>query len=790
MGIKYMEEERLFKLDTQGTSYVCAVVEGFLLHVYYGAVISDDDVRYLMRIYENPFTPSRNNRDRGSFLDAAYFEYPAEGIGDGRNGCLRLETEGGHQGCSLSYVNHRMFKGKTEISGLPASYGDENDSETLEIELCDELTGLVTILSYSVFEGIDAIVRSVRYENRGEDVLYLRKALSCCLDMDCGEYDLITLHGSWARERHIDRTPIGYGRHEASSVRGESSHQMHPFMAVADRNATQNTGEVYGFSFVYSGNFTASVERSQHNSLRCLVGINPTGFGWKLDGGEVFNAPESIMVYSGMGIGHMSRTFHKLFREHLICGGCRNNKYKEAPRPILINNWEATYFDFDTDKLIAIAKEASKSGIEMLVMDDGWFGNRSSDNMALGDWFVNEDKINGGLKYLVDEVNKTGLKFGIWLEPEMISPDSDLYREHPDWAIAIPGRTATLMRNQYVLDLSRKEVVDEIYSRIKAVLSSANIEYVKWDMNRGLSDMGSYALEGDRQGELFHRYVLGVYDMQQRLLNDFPDLLLENCSGGGARFDPGMLYYSPQIWCSDDTDAIERLSIQEGTAIVYPLSSMGAHVSDCPNHTVGRVTPFETRGYVALAGTFGYELDITRIPEEDREMIPAQVKMYHKYNGLIRSGDYYRISSYRENGYNDCWMVVSADKSRALLTYIKVLARPNSRSVKIKLQGLDSEACYRIICDKRVLSLDYPSVKPWSFEEAGNESGCESGVSMGEDSTSVRKKEETAEEEALRVSSGFVLHGDTIMNGGILINEASPDMMGDFRGVLIELIRV
>ncbi len=773
MGIRYMEKEKLFKLDTPETSYVCAVVEGFLLHVYYGSRISDDDVRYLARIYENPFTPSVNNRDRGSFLDAAFFEYPTEGVGDGRGGCLRLETEGGHQGCQLSYVNHKIYKGKPKIQGLPSTYGDENDCETLEIELEDRLTGLVTTLFYSVFEGIDAIIRSVRYENTGKGTIFLRKALSLCLDMDCMDHDLITLHGSWARERHIDRNPIGYGRHEVSSIRGESSHQMHPFMAVAGRNTTQTQGEVYGFSFVYSGNFTASVERSQHNSLRCLVGINPEGFGWKLEAGESFNAPEAIMVYSGDGIGRMSRTFHKLFRDHLICGACRNNKYKEAPRPILINNWEATYFDFDTDKLIAIAKEAAKSGIEMLVMDDGWFGNRSSDNMALGDWFVNEDKIKGGLKYLVDEVNKAGLKFGIWLEPEMISPDSDLYREHPDWAIAIPGRTATLMRNQYVLDLSRREIVDEIYSRIKAVLSSANIEYVKWDMNRGLCDIGSFALESDRQGELFHRYMLGVYDMQQRLLDDFPDLLLENCSGGGARFDPGMLYYSPQIWCSDDTDAIERLSIQEGTAILYPLSSMGAHVSDCPNHTVGRITPFETRGYVALAGTFGYELDITRIPQEDRDMIPEQVKMYHKYNGLVRTGDYYRISSYRENGYNDCWMVVSQERSHALITYIKVLSRPNSRSVLIKPQGLDPDASYRITCDKRVLGIEYPSIRPWSFDDLNGKDVLESPV-----------------EEALRMSQEFILHGDTIMKAGLLINEGSPDMAGDFRGVLIELAEI
>ena len=372
------------------------------------------------------------------------------------------------------------------------------------------------------------------------------------------------------------------------------------------------------------------------------------------------------------------------------------SRYLHQKRPVLINNWEATYFDFDTDKLLAIAKSAAEHGIEMLVMDDGWFGHRNDDATSLGDWFVNENKIKGGLKHLVDEVNKLGLKFGIWMEPEMISPDSELYRKHPDWAFAVPERTATLSRNQYVLDLSRKEVRDYVCECVHNVISSANIEYVKWDMNRQLTDIGSVEFTGDRQGELAHRYVLGVYELQERLVNDFPDLLLENCSGGGARFDPGMLYYSPQIWCSDDTDAIERLSIQEGTELIYPLSTMGAHVSDCPNHTVGRSTPFMTRAHVALAGTFGYELDITKISEEERAMIPEQVSMYHKYNDLVREGDYYRVASYRENGLYDCWMVVAKDKSEALVTYVQVLGRPNVHSRKIKLLGLDVTAGYRL----------------------------------------------------------------------------------------------
>ena len=375
------------------------------------------------------------------------------------------------------------------------------------------------------------------------------------------------------------------------------------------------------------------------------MGINPEDFCWNLRSGEEFSAPEAVMVYSHEGIGGMSRMFHDLYRKHLI-----RSKYRDAVRPILINNWEATYFDFDTDKLISIAKEASRLGIEMLVMDDGWFGKRNSDDNSLGDWVVNENKLKGGLKYLVDEVNKFGMKFGIWIEPEMISPDSDLYRAHPDWAIHIPGRKGVQSRAQFVLDLSRPEVVDYTYGQVRRILKSANIEYLKWDMNRQITDLGSAGLDSESQGELFHRYVLGVYELQERLVTEFPDLLLENCSGGGARFDPGMLYYGPQIWCSDNADAIARLEIQQGTALMYPLSTMGAHVSDCPNHTVGRTTPFETRGYVALAGTFGYELDVTRIPEADRNMIPAQTKMYHRFSDIVRLGDYYRISSFQDVG--------------------------------------------------------------------------------------------------------------------------------------------
>ena len=540
-----------------------------------------------------------------------------------------------------------------------------------------------------MFEDEDVITRSVSVKNAGDRNIRLTKVYSACIDMDDEDFEMLTLHGSWARERQIERRPIAYGKQSVSSLRGESSHQDHPFMAWMTKGTDQTTGDVYGMHFVYSGNFIAQIEKSQFDSIRAVMGIHSEGFEWWLTPGETFTAPEVVLTYSHDGLGQMTRNLHDFYRCHMI-----RSRYLHQKRPVLINNWEATYFDFDTDKLLAIAKSAAEHGIEMLVMDDGWFGHRNDDATSLGDWFVNENKIKGGLKHLVDEVNKLGLKFGIWMEPEMISPDSELYRKHPDWAFAVPERTATLSRNQYVLDLSRKEVRDYVYECVHNVISSANIEYVKWDMNRQLTDIGSVEFTGDRQGELAHRYVLGVYELQERLVNDFPDLLLENCSGGGARFDPGMLYYSPQIWCSDDTDAIERLEIQEGTALIYPLCSMGAHVSVCPNHTVGRVTPFTTRGHVALAGTFGYELDITKLPEEERKLIPEQTAMYHKYHELIRDGEYYRILSYRENHRSDCWAVASEDKSEVHVTYVQVLAQVNMPSRKVRLRGFDPAKKY------------------------------------------------------------------------------------------------
>ena len=692
MSVTFNEEKKIFRLDTEKSTYVMGVSpEGFLGHIYYGDRLFMEADNYLLRMEEPPYTPSVNKREKSAFLDFFPMEYPTGGIGDYRESCLNIRNAAGNMGCELHYTGHEIYKGKKGLKGLPASFATEDEAETLEITLKDADLDLEVVLSYTAFEKENVITRSVRVQNQGKEDLRIEKILSACLDMDNENFSMLSLHGTWARERHIQTGELHYGKQVISSARGESSHQEHPFIALVTNGTEQENGKVYAMHFVYSGNFMAETELCQFDNLRMTMGINPEEFSWLLTPGEEFQAPEVVMVYSGNGLGAMTRSYHDFYRNHLI-----RSKFKYEKRPILINNWEATYFDFNTDKLLDIAREAKKCGIEMLVMDDGWFGKRNSDNCSLGDWKVNEEKITGGLKHLVDEVNKIGLQFGIWFEPEMISPDSDLYRAHPDWAIQIQGREATQSRNQYVLDFSRPEVRDYAYECVASVLRSANIAYVKWDMTRQLSDLGSSYLPKERQQELFHRYVLGVYELQERLVTEFPDLLLENCSGGGARFDPGMLYYSPQIWCSDNTDAVERLMIQEGSALIYPLSVIGAHVSDCPNHSVGRVTPFETRGHVALAGTFGYELDITKIPEEDRALIPEQTATYNKYRHLIQQGEYYRIASYRENHKYDCWALSSQDKKEVLVTYVQVLGVPNSHSRKVFLRGFDPKVTYRL----------------------------------------------------------------------------------------------
>ena len=688
--IKFDQKNKTFRIDTPSSTYCITVAQkGYLSHSYYGPKIGDDDVSYLTRQFEYFMSQGDVFREKHTLLDFLPQEMPTDGMGDFRESALAISNDKGNNGVELMYKDFKILDEAQTLPGLPSVFG--NKAQTLEIICQDEILQTQVHLFYTVFEDLDAIIRSTRIVNYGTNPIFIKKALSASFDIDSDNYDVITLHGSWARERHIERHPVHMGKQGVLSMRGETSHQEHPFIALVDHNTDENSGKVYAMNFIYSGNFLADVQKNQFDSIRMVMGINPENFCWKLNAGQIFDTPQAVLVFSDKGLNGMSHTFHDLYRDHLI-----RSPYKNKMRPILINNWEATYFNFDTEKLLDIAREASKDGIEMLVMDDGWFGCRNSDNCSLGDWFVNEEKIKGGLKYLVEEVNKLGMKFGIWFEPEMISPDSDLYRSHPDWAIQIQGRTPGMSRQQLVLDITRKEVEDYAYECVAKILRSANIEYVKWDMNRQLSDIGSLSLPADQIGEFYHRYVLALYRMQNKLVTEFPNLLLENCSGGGARFDPGMFYFSPQIWCSDDTDAIERLSIQEGTALIYPLSTMGAHVSVCPNHAVGRVTPFKTRGYVALSGTFGYELDITKLPQEERALIPHQVELYKKYSDLVRTGDYWRIASYSQNHEYDCWMSLSKDKKRALVTFVQVFNHPNYKTRFIKIQGLDENKKYKI----------------------------------------------------------------------------------------------
>ncbi|MCR5291555.1 MAG: alpha-galactosidase [Eubacterium sp.] len=683
-------ENELIMLQMESTSYVLAISDGYVGHLYYGKKLEHFPSRDVLREYEYSYL-NGSKGEKCTFMDSFPFEYGTRGVGDFRTSCIDVINEDGFAACELKYKEHKIYKGKNKKPGLPSASGGEDDTMTLELRLRD-VAGLVEInLIYSIFKGLDVIVKSVDVRNISGKTIELGRVLSSSVEFDYEDCDVITLNGSWAREHIADRRPVGHGRVSVSSCRGISGHQENPFMAVVSGNADETHGISYGMALIYSGNFLAEAERTQHDRMRAVIGINPEGFRWTLDDGEIFSGPEAVLAWSSNGIGGMSREFHSFIREHLI-----QSDYLYKKRPVLINNWEATYFDFDEEKLLDIARCAKKAGIELLVMDDGWFGKRYNETSSLGDWKPNPERLPDGVKGLCEKVNEIGLDMGIWFEPEMVSPDSDLYRAHPDWALKIAGREPSQARNQYVLDITRKEVREYIYESIASILRDSNIKYLKWDMNRPLTDVGSKVT---RSGEIYHRYVLGLYELMERLVTEFPDLLLENCSSGGGRFDMGMLYYSPQIWCSDDTDAIERLDIQEGTSLVYPPSTMGSHVSICPNHIVGRTTGLRTRGYVAMAGTFGYELDITKLSEEELEIIREQIVEYHKYSHLVREGDYYRLSSAGnvlrcglKHSYS--WSFVSKDKKEILFTYIQKSGRANVHSETVKFAGLNPENVY------------------------------------------------------------------------------------------------
>lgn len=686
MPITFDADSRIFKLDTAESSYIFTVFEeNYLVHLYYGAKIPDFNVKnHWHKGGFASFAPLNINTQAECFSpDVSTFEFPGEGAGDLRSSAVSIRNADGNNVTDFRYVSHKIYDGKPGIDGLPALYvTEDSQAQTLEILTEDKVTGVQAVLYYTVFENYSAMTRRVKIVNASDKTVDIERLYSCCVDFNTHDYDMITLFGRWGKERAVDRFPLSRARQGISSKRGSSSHAHNPFAAIVDRDAGEEYGNAYGFNFVYSSNFSFDAEVDPQGGTRVMMGMNPDAFGWKLEGGEKFEAPEVVMVYSDSGIGKMSRIFHRLYSKHLIRG-----KWKEIKRPLLINNWEATGMEFTGDQLVTFAERAKELGIDMLVMDDGWFGNRDSDRTALGDWQVNEEKLGGPLSSFIKKINDLGLKFGIWYEPEMISRDSNLYREHPDWCIHVPGREKSIARHQYVLDYSRKEVRDYIYGEMYKVLSENNIAYVKWDFNRNLSEVGSAGLPADRQKEVFHRFVLGTYDIMNRLTTDFPEILLENCSGGGGRFDPGMLYYSPQIWCSDNTDPIERLSIQFGTSLCYPASCMGAHVSACKR------TGFDTKGNVALWGTFGYELDPNKFTAEDRELVKEQVGEYHKYYDIIHSGDLYRLITPDTDERRVAWMFVSEDKTEALFTSV-VMRKSSENSFYIKLRGLDRDKYY------------------------------------------------------------------------------------------------
>ena len=683
---------QIFSLHTKHSTYQMKVDRDFLIHTYYGPYVGDSDMSYLARCIDRGFSGNPDGiTDKGYSLDTQLLEYPSYGTGDFRNDCLRVAYADGSQVTDLKYVSHEIKEGKYGLEGLPALYQGEENVQTLEVVLQDVYKKLEVILYYGVFENLDVITRACKIVNKGEDKVNLLRAYSMCLDFNNKDMDFVHFYGRHAMERIMERTPLHHGIQSVGSRRGFSSHQHNPFVVLCAHDAGEDHGNCYGASFVYSGNFAAEAEVTQADCTRMTMGIHDAQFQFELQPQESFTAPEVMLSFSSEGLGTLSRNYHKAIRYH-ICRG----KYKTARRPILINNWEATYFDFNTEKLLDIAREAKKLGIEMLVMDDGWFGKREDDVSGLGDWFVNEKKLGGKLKDLVDGVNEIGLKFGIWFEPEMISEDSDLYRAHPDWALKIPGRAPTRGRQQLVLDFSREDVRTYIFDRMCEILESSDIEYVKWDANRHLTDVWSALLPAERQGEVFHRFILGLYDFLEKITQRFPNVLFEGCSGGGGRFDAGMMYYHPQIWCSDDTDAVERLEIQYGTSFAYPVSTMGAHVSVCPNHQTGRSVSMKTRGVVAMSGTFGYELDITKLSEEDKQTVKEQIEAFKKYYDLIQNGDYYRLTDDGRKSPFVAWEFVSADKKEALLNVVVLRTKANPILNTVYARGLEADMMYQV----------------------------------------------------------------------------------------------
>lgn len=674
-----IKNNNTFHLQGRNISYIMAVDSfGNLIHIHYGRKLHDKDYDKTNTKYVNWAAYDENNIT----LENTQQEYPSYGHTDLRNPAYTVKNVDGNSISQLKYKDYTIKENYIpEIEGMPSLFIGNKSAQTLEITLEDKISGVEVVLSYSVFDDYDVILRNTRIHNISDSTIEIDSAYSANLDIAKGNYDLIYFSGGWGREREFCRCEIQQGaKIDISNARGGSGHTLNPFIMVSEHNADEDKGNVYGFSLIYSGNHSSMIECDQYGNIRVQQGINPFMFKWTLEKGESFVTPQCVMCYSENGIGGLSRELNDVYRTNL----CRS-KWADKDRPILINNWEATYFDFDEDKLLSIAKRAKEAGVELFVLDDGWFGTRNDDFSGLGDWTVNYDKLPSGIDGLAKKINDIGLKFGLWFEPEMVNPDSDLYRAHPDWAISVPNRISSLSRNQLILDLSRDDVCDYIITAVSDVLKSANIEYVKWDMNRPMTDM---PYEGYN-----HKYTLGFYKIMDAITGAFPNILFEGCSGGGGRFDAGVLAYIPQIWTSDNSDAAARLKIQYATSMGYPVSAISAHVTAVPNHQNGRITSLKMRADTAYAGVFGYELDITKMSDTELAEIKKQVETDKKLRTLMRTGDFYRILSPYETNYCS-WEMVSKDKKEVFFYSAKIFSVANSHDIRIKLKGLDAEAKY------------------------------------------------------------------------------------------------
>lgn len=683
MSIAYREQDRVFTLSGGGISYVLGVTpDGRLMNLYWGPRVPDGAIPCDLSDY-----PGFASFDLPEYWQPA--EVPTLGSGwYGTPAVDAVNAQGDHV-TDLRFFGYRILPGKPTLPGLPATYVEKDEeADSLEVDLKDPLTGLEATVLYTMYKDSGALTRSIRMRNEGTESITLRGVMSASVPMWGSDYDAVYLKGGWARERTVVRVPLGMAETNVYSQRGASGHESSPFLALCGKDAGELSGEVWAASFVYSGSFSAKVDVNNAGNARLSMGLNPQVFQWLLTPGETFQAPEVVLVYSNEGFSGMSHIYHKLYRTRLARG-----EWRDKPRPVLVNNWEATYFAFNEDKIMDIVREAKPLGIELFVLDDGWFGKRDIDNCSLGDWTPDLKKLPNGIAGLSEKVHAEGLMFGIWVEPEMISPDSDLYRAHPDWCLHVDGRTRTLERNQLILDLSRKEVQDYVIEAICNVLKTGNVDYVKWDMNRNMTEYFSVALPPERRMETQHRYMLGLYRAMEAITSAFPKVLFESCSGGGGRFDAGMLYYMPQTWTSDNTDAVARLSIQWGTSFVHPLSAMGAHISAVPNHQVGRITSLQMRGDVAVCGNFGFELDLGKMTAEEKELAKQLVARTKALRGLTQTGTFTRLLSPADGKYA-AWQIVSEDGKEALLCVYRILSGAATPPIRLKMAGLEEDACY------------------------------------------------------------------------------------------------